>query len=31
MRHNNSHALGGGITVQFHISPHWSAASDVRC
>jgi hypothetical protein len=27
--HNNSHALDGVISQQFHISHHWPAASDV--
>jgi hypothetical protein len=26
---NNSHALDGGIALQFHIAHHLSAASDV--
>ena len=26
---NNAHALDGGIALQFHISDHWFAASDV--
>jgi hypothetical protein len=26
---NNAHALDGGITMQFHTSHHWPAASDV--
>ena len=26
---NPAHALDGGIALQFHISYHWSAASDV--
>ena len=29
MKANHAHALDGGIALQFHISHHWPAASDV--